>query len=200
MGRRTKTALSPEATCELFVRRVQHLCHTEMFAIGAWRISGDGDPTAGHLPSRAQLIEFLTFFRQFFLHANEPVAVRHVISALRKLIHDQELLEALAVIETTDPFAFFMRLETGGRRFDLRELTEAFVSKYFHADQIPAEIADDGHSWQVQLFPLSLAFERGVKIVCVLRDIIVEANQQGTIHLAGLDRALLSTPSTDGRH
>jgi len=39
------------------------------------------------------------------------------------------------------------------------------VSKYFHADHIPAEIADEGYSWQVQIFPMSLTFARGMKIV-----------------------------------
>jgi hypothetical protein len=127
------------------------------------------------------LIEFLTFFRQFFLHSKEPVLVKMVAASLRQTIQDTELLEAIAAIENCDPFGLDMKLEAGGKTFDLRQLTEAFVSKYFHSDQIPPEIADDGYLWQFSLFPLSLVFERGVKIVFALHAVILEAGRRGLI-------------------
>lgn len=130
---------------------------------------------------RSQLIEYLTFFRQFFLHSREPVSVRAVAGSVRQAIQDPELLDALASIEKCDPFELEMKIETGGRNCDLRQLTEAFVSKYFHSDQIPSEIADDGYLRQVQLFPLSLAFARGMSIVLALRAVILEASWRGLI-------------------
>jgi hypothetical protein len=63
-------------------------------------------------------------------------------------------------------------------------LTEAFVSKYFHSDQVSLEIADDGYSWQVHLFPLSLAFVRGMKIVLALHAVILEAGRRGLIGIS----------------
>jgi hypothetical protein len=127
---------------------------------------------------------FLAFFRQFFLHKAEPVSVKEVAASLRRAIQDQELLDALSDVEKCDPFGLAMRLETEGRKFDLRQLAEAFVSKYFHSDKIPPEIADDGYSWQVHLFPLSLAFARGLNIVLALRAIILEAGRRGLIEFA----------------
>jgi hypothetical protein len=185
MGKRKLApSLSPTETCNRFVRRVQELCETELPRIGAWRLSGDADPNAGNFPSRGQLIEFLTFFRQFFLHGQEPVSVRLVAASLRQAIQDPELLGALAFIEKCDPFELEMKLETGGRQFDLRQLTESFVSKYFHSDQIPPEIADDGYYWQVHLFPLSLAFARGMNIVLALHGVILEASRRGFIEIS----------------
>lgn len=168
-------------TCNRFLGRVQDLSETDLLKVGAWRLAGNADPDAGKLPSRGQLIEYLTFFRQFFLHKREPVSVTAVVGSLMQVIHDPELLDVLALIEKSDPFGLEMKLVTGGREFDLRQLAEAFVSKYFHSDQIPVEIADDGYSWQVHLFPLSLAFARGMNIVLALRAVILEASRRGFV-------------------
>ncbi len=175
--------LSPAETCNLFLRRVQDLCETELPKVGAWRLSMNADQNAGNFPSRDQLIAYLAFFRQFFLHRQEPVSVKAVAGSLRQAIQDPELLGALALLEKCDTFGLEMKLETTGRKFDLRQLAEAFVSKYFHSDQIPTEIADEGYSWQFHLFPLSLAFARGMNIVLALRAIILEANRRGLIEV-----------------
>jgi hypothetical protein len=182
--RKLRPALSLTGICCGFVRRVEEICSSDLVKLGPWRLSGSADANAGNLPSRDQLIAFLTFFRQFFLHRAEPVSVKKVAASLRRVIQDQELLDALADVEKCDPFGLAMRLETGGRKFDLRQLAEAFVSKYFHSDEIPPEIADDGYSWQVHLFPLSLAFARGLNVVLALRAIILEAGRRGLIEIA----------------
>ena len=179
-----KLAPSLTETCNGFLLRVQDLGETGLHRVGAWCLSGDADPNAGNLPSRDQLIAYLTFFRQFFLHSKEPVSVTAIAGSLREAIKDPELLDALAFIEKCDPFGLEMKLETGGREFDLRQLAEAFVSKYFHSDRIPPELADDGYSWQAQIFPLSLAFARGMNIVLTLRAVILEASRRGLIDVS----------------
>jgi hypothetical protein len=181
MGKRKRV---PAPNYSLFVRRVEELCKAELLRRGAWRLSGNADPSTGNFPSRDQLIAFLTFFRQFFLHTKEPVSVGIVAASLKQEIKDQELLDPLTFFEKCDPFELDMKLEIGGRKFDLRQLTEAFISKYFHSDRIPTEIADDGYSWQVHLFLLSFAFARGMKIVLALRAIILEADRRGLIEIA----------------
>jgi hypothetical protein len=178
-----KPKFSPTETCDLFLGRVQELCETELLKVGAWRLSLNGGPNAGNFPSRDQLIAYLGFFRQFFLQS-EPVSVKAVAGSLRQTIQDPELLDALDRIEKCDPFALKMKLEASGRIFDLRQLTKAFISKYLHSDQIPREIANKGYSWQFHLFPLSLAFARGMEIILALRAVILEANRRGLIDIS----------------
>ena len=121
--------------------------------------------------------------------------MKAVAGSLRQAIQDPELLDTLALIEKCDPFGLEMKLEASGRTFDLRQLAEAFVSKYFHSDQIPQEIADEGYSWQVHLFPLSLAFARGMNIVLALQGIILEASRRGLIEVSIGNAAGLGQPS-----
>jgi hypothetical protein len=77
--------------------------------------------------------------------------------------------------------ALVITLRTGGKQRNLRELTEAFVSKYLHSDNIPLEIADESRAWQTHVFPLLIAFARGMKILLALRGGILEANRRGLI-------------------
>jgi hypothetical protein len=177
-------SLGTNEICDRFVGRVKDLHAADLPKIGAWSLSFDGDVKAANCPTRSQLIEFLTFFRQFFLQ-NEPVSVSTVAASLRQTIKDQDLLDAITQIENFDPFNLAFHIESHGRNFDLRQLTQAFISKYFHSDQIPPEIADDGYSWQAQMFPLCLAFERGMKAVLALHAVILEGSRRGLVSLAG---------------
>lgn len=169
--------------CSLFLARVADLSQTELHKLGDWSISGTGDPNLSNLPSRAQLIEFLAFFRQFFLHKSEPICVPALAAALEDTIPDEDLRRCLAIIEHYDPFAVAWTHTTGGRTFNLRELTEAFISKYFHSDRIPSEIADDGYRWQTNLFSLGFAFHNGVRVLVFLRRVIFEAANRGYLTL-----------------
>jgi hypothetical protein len=164
-----------------FVRRVDELLECELLKINQW-VLFFGDDTESSLPSRDNLIAFLGFFRQFFLHTTEPVYVASVIEAFRLSVNDPELLDAVAHLAVAHPFEFGVAIEVDGKSFTQRDWVEAWISRYLHSDRIPRHLEDlQGEDWDIAVMPLGLTFDRGVKILAALRGLIHEAHKRGRI-------------------
>jgi hypothetical protein len=178
-----RNSLSRDERLWLFARRVDELARTPAAKFG-WRLGGDAGVEPDSLPTEEELIALLARFRPFFLIGKDPIRVDGTIRTLRLVCREHgDLMDALTTTATHgDPFAVNFTVTLGGRTFTPRQLTDAWVSRYFHADRIVPEMEQlPSRSWNLAAFPLGIFFRQGLLVLLSLRKIIHEAKRRGLI-------------------
>jgi hypothetical protein len=195
-SRRQQTGPDPGACLDLFVLRVNELQDTAIakrgFTFKVW--PEDNSKKDAEFPDRNEFITFLALFRQFYLHANEPIEVHRVAAAFRACVADDELLMYLGQLEPRldAPFQPSLRLSVAGREFSPGDLMEAWVSRYLHADRVPAELVGIAEAeWQFRISPLIQYFYVGIQVLEHLKRLILEAKRRNALRQLSSNRPVV---------
>lgn len=134
------------------------------------------------LPSQETLRAFLIDFRQIYLLQGEPCHIAPIYNAALNVLRDSEIREKvrqLARHTRTARYGPFMTVTADGQHFKPRELVEAWVSHWFHADN-PNPLLDTlGPRRRTFLqIPMFFLFHFCIQEVRILLDLISEGRRR----------------------
>jgi hypothetical protein len=174
----------PEETLRRFLRCVKKLRECEIVANGeGWRLSMDGETANGQFPTRAQLLEFLTYFRQIMLLHTDKIRIDQVLRVLGAGLKDPELLELVQVLENQFQ-SLGNSIAIDGSRSLIQDLND-WISAHFHSDR-PNELSEldsTAYLYQFRLFPLAFLFRAGLDLAAKVECVIEEAQRRGEFAL-----------------